>query len=220
VKKQREGFITMGQDKNTENDYRTGYGGYGRYTTPQQPGDTSSGQGGQAGSQQTNRQQGGYQQSSGGEQFEQQEYEGGAYQPPSSAKPRMSAYDPTSTGLSARTETILSYATWGLGGLVFFVIERKNRFARFHAAQSIVFFGGATILLGVLHLISIIPLLGFVLSVPLSFITTAVTIVAVLVWLLMIFLMYRGNNFRLPFVSGYADRLLDRFTSKKKKATA
>ena len=218
----------MGQDKNAENEYRTGYGGYGRYTTPQQPGDTSGGpqygqQGGQSGTQQSSQQQQGgsqqYQQSSYGQQFQQQKYEDSTYQPPSSAKPTMSAYGPTTTRLSARTETILSYATWGLVGLVFFLIERKNRFARFHAAQSIIFFGGASILLGVLHLISIIPLLGFVLSVPLSFISTAVAVVAFLVWLLMIFQMYRGNNFRLPFVSGYADRLLDRFTSKKKKST-
>lgn len=212
----------MGQDKNAENEYRTGYGGYGRYPTPQQPGDTKSGQqGGQSGTQQSSQQQQGgyqqYQQSSYGQQFQQQEYEDSTYQPPSSAVPTMSAYGPTSIPLSARTEAILSYALWWLGGLVFFVIERKNRFVRFHAAQSIIFFGGVSLLLAVLHLISIIPLLGFLLSVPISFISTIITIVAVVAWLFMMFQMYRGNNFRIPIVSGYAESLLDRFTSKKKK---
>jgi len=215
----------MGQDKNAENEYRTGYGGYGRYPTPQQPGDTKGGQqygqqGGQSGTQQSSQQQGGsqqYQQSSYGQQFQQQEYEDSTYQPPSSAAPTMSAYAPTSTPLSARTEAILGYALWWLGGLVFFVIERKNRFVRFHAAQSIIFFGGVSLLLAVLHLISIIPLLGFLLSVPISFISTIITIVAVVAWLFMMFQMYRGNNFRIPIVSGYAESLLDRFTSKKKK---
>ena len=114
----------MGQDKNAENEYRTGYGGYGRYTTPQQPGDTSGGpqygqQGGQSGTQQGSQQQQGgsrqYQQSSGGQQFQQQEYKDSTYQPPSSAVPTMSAYGPTTTPLSARTEAILGYALWWLG---------------------------------------------------------------------------------------------------------
>ena len=216
----------MGQDKNAENEYRTGYGGYGRYTTPRQPGDTSGGpqygqQGDQSGTQQSSQQQQGgsqqYQQSSGGQQFQQQEYKDSTYQPPSSAVPTMSAYGPTTTPLSARTEAILGYALWWLGGLVFFVIERKNRFVRFHAAQSFIFFGGISLLWGVLYLIGIIPLLGVLLSIPLSFISTIITVVAVVAWLFLMFQMYRGKNFRIPIVSGYADSLVDRFTSKKKK---
>ncbi|TMC19575.1 MAG: hypothetical protein E6J36_14290 [Chloroflexi bacterium] len=131
----------------------------------------------------------------------------------------MSAQGPTSTGLSARTEAILGYLFWWLGGLVFFVIERKNRFVRFHAAQSIIFFGGVSVLLEALHLISLIPLLGFLLYIPLSFASTIITVIAILTWLFMMFQMYRGRNFRIPIVSEYADRLVDRFTSKKRKAT-
>jgi len=207
----------MGQDKNSQNDYGTGYGGYGRYTTPQQPGTSSSNQ--QASQQQQGAyQQAGQQQSSSGQQYQRQEYEGGTYQPPSSAAPGMGSHGPTSMGLSARTEALLSYALWWVGGLVFFVIERKNRFVRFHAAQSIIFFGGVSVLLGVLHLISIIPLIGFLLALPIAFASNVVTIVAVIVWIFMLFQMYRGKNFRIPIVSGYADSLVDRFTSKKRKS--
>jgi uncharacterized membrane protein len=217
----------MGQDKDSESEYRTGYGGYGRYTTPQQPGDASSGQqygqqggqsgqSGQGGTQQSSQQQG-YQQSSYGQQFQQQEYADSTYQAPGSAAPTMSAYGPTTTPLSARTEAILSYALWWVGGLVFFLIERKNRFVRFHAAQSIIFFGAVSVLLGVLQLISIIPLLGFLLSVPISFASTIITIIAVATWLFMMIQMYRGKNVRIPIVSGYAESLLDRFTSKKNR---
>src|SRR5438045_1324967 len=80
--------IFMGQDKNSQDEYRTGYGGYGRYTAPQQPGSANtsgSGQqygqqsGGQQSSygQQGSQQQQGYQQSSYGQQYQQQEYEPG-----------------------------------------------------------------------------------------------------------------------------------------------
>ena len=223
----------MGQDKNSQDEYRTGYGGYGRYTTPQQPGSAntpgSGQQYGQQGGYQQGGQQGSQQQSSYGQQYQQQEYEPGStsntsntsstYQPPFSATQGISAQGPTSTGLSARTEAILGYLFWWLGGLVFFVIERKNRFVRFHAAQSIIFFGGVSVLLEALHLISIIPLLGILLSIPLSFASTIITVVAIITWLFMMFQMYRGRNFRIPIVSEYADRLVDRFTSKKRKAT-
>lgn len=230
----------MGQNKNSEEEYRTGYGGYGRYTTPQQPGSTNvpgSGQqygqqgGYQQAGQQGSQQQQGYQQSSYGQQYQQQEYEAGStsstssansagstYQPPFSATQGMSAQGPSSTGLSARTEAILSYLFWWLGGLVFFVIERKNRFVRFHAAQSIIFFGGVSVLLEVLHLITLIPLLGFLLYIPISFASTIITVIAIITWLFMMFQMYRGRNFRIPIVSGYADSLVNRFTSKKRKA--
>src|SRR5436309_14948962 len=133
----------MGQDKNSENEYRTGYGGYGRYTAPQQPGSANtpgSGQqygqqsGGQQGSQQTSygqqgsQQQQGYEQSSYGQQYQQQEYEPGStsntsstsntastYQPPLSATAGMTAQDSTSAGFSARTEAILAYPLWLVG---------------------------------------------------------------------------------------------------------
>ncbi len=213
----------MGQDKNAENEYRTGYGGYGRYTTPQQPGDATSGQQyGQGDTQQGGQQQGGsqqYQQPSYGQQFQQQEYADSTYQAPGSAAPTMSAFGPTTTPLSARIEAILSYGLWWVGGLAFFLIERKNRFVRFHAAQSIIFFGVVSVLLAVLQLISIIPLLGFLLSVPISFASTIITVIAVVTWLFMMVQMYRGKNVRIPIVSGYAESLLDRFTSKKKKST-
>jgi len=97
------------------------------------------------------------------------------------------------------------------------VIERKNRFVRFQAAQSIIFFGGVSIILEVLHLISIIPILGFLLSIPLGLVSGIITAVAILVWLFAMFQMYRGKNFRIPIVSGYAESLVDRFTSKKNR---
>src|SRR5437763_4158019 len=203
----------MGQDKNSENEYRTGYGGYGRYTAPQQPGSANTPGGGQqygqqSGGQQSSygqqgsQQQQGYQQSSYGQQYQQQEYEpgntsntGSTYQPPFSATQGMSAQGPTSTGLSARTEAILGYLFWWLGGLVFFVIERKDRIVRFHAAQSIIFFGGVSLLLEVLHRISLIQLIGVPLAIALSFAGTIITVIAIVTWLFMMFQMYRGRNF-------------------------
>src|SRR5215213_7378704 len=47
----------------------------------------------------------------------------------------------TSTGLAPRTAATLAYAAWWMTGLMFWVLEREDRFVRFHAAQAMVAFG-------------------------------------------------------------------------------
>ena len=193
----------MGQDPNQQGQYGRGYGGY---TQPPRPSDTFD-------SQQYGQQQGSYQQSSYGQQQQQQS---GTYQPPGSAARGTGAHDLTSTGLNARTEALLSYVLGWFSGLIFFVIERKNRFVRFHAAQSFIFFGIVSVVYIVIRLLSIIPVLGFLLSPVLGCATLILLIPAALIWVLLMIQAYRGVNFRLPIISGYADSLIDRFTSKKK----
>ena len=192
----------MGQDPNQQSQYGRGYGGY---TQPPRPSDTFD-------SQQYGQQQGSYQQSSYGQQQQQQS---GTYQPPGSAARGTGAHDPTSTGLNARTEALLSYVLGWFSGLIFFVIERKNRFVRFHAAQSFIFFGIVSVVYIVIRLLSIIPVLGFLLSPVLGCATLILLIPAALIWVLLMIQAYRGVNFRLPIISGYADSRIDRFTSKK-----
>ncbi|TMB90919.1 MAG: hypothetical protein E6J44_01790 [Chloroflexi bacterium] len=196
----------MGQDPNQQSQYGRGYGGY---TQPPRPSDTFD-------SQQYGQQQGSYQQSSYGQQQQQQS---GTYQPPGSAARGTGAHDPTSTGLNGRTEALLSYVLGWFSGLIFFVIERKNRFVRFHAAQSFIFFGIVSVVYIVIRLLSIIPVLGFLLSPVLGCATLILLIPAALIWVLLMIQAYRGVNFRLPIISGYADSLIDRFTSKKKRRT-
>ena len=194
----------MGQDPNQQSQYGRGYGGY---TPPPRPSDTFD-------SQQYGQQQGSSQQSSYGQQQQQQQY--GTYQPPSSAAGGSSAHNPTSTGLNGRTEALLSYLLGWLSGLIFFVVERKNRFVRFHAAQSFIFFGVVSVLYIVIRLLSIIPLLGFLLSPVLGCAILILLIPAALIWLLLMIQAYRGVTVRLPIVSGYAESLVTRFSSKKK----
>src|SRR5438094_10448805 len=144
----------MGQDNTSGDQYTGGYRG-----STSQPHDTYSSQ------QYGQSQQQGYQQSSYGQQ-QQQQYS--TYQPPKSAAEGSSAHDPTSTGMSARTEALLSNLFWWIGGLFFFLIERKNRFVRFHAAQSFLFFGAISLFYVlvrlIVYLISIIPILGGLLA--------------------------------------------------------
>jgi uncharacterized membrane protein len=209
----------MAQDPNQQGQYSSGYGGY-----TAQPGSTA---GNQQFGQQSGYQQGSYndQQSYYGQQQQQQQQQQyGSYQPPLSAADGRSAHDPTSTGLSGRTEALLSYLLGWVSGLIFFVIERKNRFVRFHAAQSIVFTGFVFVVYLVLrligYLVGIIPflggLLGFVVNPVLACLTFVVLIPAGLIWLFLMIQSYRGVTVRLPFFGNYAESLVERFTRKRK----
>ena len=208
----------MGQDNNSDNSYGTGYGGYGHYSGPSQPNNASSsydsqqyGQPGQAA--QTG---GSQQQQAPGQQWQQQTYSSATYEPPASTQ-GASPYDPTSTGLQAKTEALLSYLFGWFSGIIFLLIERKNRFVRFSAAQSTIFFGIVTVLYVLLRFISIIPILGFLLSPVIGFITFVGGIVVFLIWLFLMLQAYRGKTVRLPFISGYADNLVQLLTPKRKK---
>src|ERR1700731_1181174 len=47
---------------------------------------------------------------------------------------------PTSMKFNPRISAALSYVLWWITGLIFLVAERRNRFVRFHAIQSILTF--------------------------------------------------------------------------------
>src|SRR6266700_4125286 len=206
----------MAQDPNSQSQYGQGYSGY---TAPQTGNNQQYGYGQQSGSQ-VDDQASGYQEYSGSNQQsaygqqQQQQQQYGTYQPPQSATRARGgggAHDATSTGLNARNEAVFSYLLGWFSGLIFFFIERKNRFVRFHAAQSFITFGILFIVDLVLRLLGGIPILGFLLSPILGLMNFILIALGILLWLFLMFQAYRGKNFRLPIVSNYADSLVNRF---------
>lgn len=199
----------QGQDPNQQGQYPNQ--GYGGYTPPQpQPTDPYSGQQyGQPGGY--GQPQGGYQQQPGGYgqpggyqqpggNYGQQQYgQPGGYQQPFGA-PGTSA---TSIGLTQNTAAGLSYLFTWVSGLIIFLTEKQNRFVRFHAMQSILFFGGLTvlnILIGVVGAIGI-PFIGF-----LGWIVWPVWLVG---WIVLMINGFQGNYFKLPIVGDYAEKYVD-----------
>jgi len=89
----------------------------------------------------------------------------------------------------------LAYALGWITGLALLLIERENRFVRFHALQSTIVFGALCTLWFVGLSIPIIGwLISFMLIPPLS---------AVL-WVLLIVKAYRGQRFKLPLAGDIA----------------
>ena len=105
----------------------------------------------------------------------------------------------TSTGLEANLAAALSYLVGFVTGIIFLFVEKENRFVRFHAMQSTLLFAGI-VLLDVL--LQIVPLLGALVVV--FFVIPA----SAILWLLLMFKAYQGEEFKLPVVGQIAaDRI-------------
>jgi uncharacterized membrane protein len=102
----------------------------------------------------------------------------------------------TALGCDANVAAALAYLLGWISGLVILLMERQNRFVRFHALQSILVFGALSL---AWFLCLSIPILGwlisFILIPPLS---------AVL-WLLLMFKAYQGERFKLPIAGDIAE---------------
>jgi len=95
-------------------------------------------------------------------------------------------------GLEKNVASALCYVLGWVSGLFFFLAEKEDKTIRFHALQSIIFFG-------VLNVIVIIPFVGWTLS-------PFVGIVSLVGWILLLVKAYQGQVFRLPVVGNLAEK--------------
>ena len=102
----------------------------------------------------------------------------------------------TSIGMEANLAALLSYLFGVVTGLVFYLIEKDNKFVRFHAMQSIVAFGSLFVL-GVG--LGFIPIIGWALM-PFLWIANLV------LWVLLMVKAYQGEMFKLPIVGDIAEK--------------
>lgn len=163
-----------------------GYGGYsGQPQQPQQPQQPGYGQQDYSQPQQPYGQQ--------QQQYYQPPYGQSNYQQPYGATPSASG---STMGMSQNTAAGLSYVFGWVTGLIFFLMEKQNKFVRFHAMQSIIFFGS----LSVLNLV-----IGF-LPYPISILGYLLNVVGFIGWLVLLINGFQGKYFKLPVIGDYAEK--------------
>jgi uncharacterized membrane protein len=101
----------------------------------------------------------------------------------------------TSLGMKACTAGWLSYFGGWITGLIFLLLEKENRFVRFHAMQSLIFFGAMNILTTVFNAI---PFLRFV--------GGGLGIVSFVCWIVLMVAAGRGRYYKLPLIGDYAEQ--------------
>ena len=106
----------------------------------------------------------------------------------------------TSMGMEQNVAGLLCYLVGWVTGLVFFLMEKENRFVRFHAMQSIVVSGVLTILALVLSPIMVVAPLVAVLVWPVFY------VVVMVLWVVLMLKAYRNEMFKVPWAGNFAEK--------------
>ena len=102
----------------------------------------------------------------------------------------------TSTGLAENVAGLLCYVLGWITGIIFLLLEKENKFVRFHAFQSIYVFGVLTIASIILGWI---PVLGFLLS-------SVISIIGFILWIVLMIKAYQGYKYKLPWAGDFAEK--------------
>lgn len=100
------------------------------------------------------------------------------------------------TGLEPNIAGLLCYVLGWVSGLVFLLLEKKDKFVRFHAIQSIIVFGAMSVLYAVLFWI---PIIGWVFG-------YLICALAFVLWILLMVKAYRGHMYKVFIAGGIAEK--------------
>ncbi len=101
-----------------------------------------------------------------------------------------------SCGVQANVAALLCYSLGWITGLIMYLVEKENKFVRFHAMQSMVLFGGLNLVCLVL---GFIPVIGWML-IPL------VGLLTVVLWILLMVKSYQGEKIKMPVAGDIAEK--------------
>jgi len=102
----------------------------------------------------------------------------------------------TGLGLPSNVTATLAYVFGAVSGVILLMIERDDKFVRFHAWQSVLTFLGALL---VSLLVTSFPVFGGLLN-------AAFTAGLVALWVLLMVKAFAGERFKLPYVGEIAER--------------
>jgi len=105
----------------------------------------------------------------------------------------------TALGINENIAGLLCYVLGWVTGIVFLVLEKENKFVRFHAMQSLATFLSLFVITMVL---GIIPILGWIIS-------TLLWILGLILWLLLMYKAFKGEMFKLPVAGDFAEKQIN-----------
>ena len=122
--------------------------------------------------------------------------------PPPPPQPAPMGGTPSAAGSNKKTYTILAYLLGWLTGLIFLFVGKDDPDVKWNAANSIVIFGGLSIVNLILSFIPVVNVLTFV-----------VLVVGFIYWVIFMFRALQGAGERIPapgiapYINKYVDQL-------------
>ena len=111
-------------------------------------------------------------------------------------KAKVAKKEKTSLNLDENVEALLRYVLGWVSGLIFLLLEKKSKFVKFHAMQSLIIFLAITV---ISVLVGWLPVLGVIFS-------TLIGLLAFILWILLMVKAYQGEKYKLPIVGDIAER--------------
>ena len=110
--------------------------------------------------------------------------------------------------MSANVAGLLCYVAVWITGIIFVVLEKKSKFVKFHAWQSIMTFGALTVVQIILSIIGAIAVATF------SFglwefahvLGIIVWVISVGLWIVLMLLAYQGKMWKVPLAGNWAEK--------------
>jgi uncharacterized membrane protein len=97
----------------------------------------------------------------------------------------------------------LTYLLWFVTGVIFLLIEKKDKFIRFHAYQSTATF---IIVVGLL-------IFGLILS-PIPFLGALFNLIVwmggIILWIVLMYRAFQGEKYKLPYVGQWAEKQVEK----------
>ncbi len=112
----------------------------------------------------------------------------------------------TSSGLSENTKGMLCYLFGWLGGIVFLLIEKENKFVRFHAIQSVITFLILMILSIAVQPTSYYDQFSGTYRYSDATLSYFVSLLTLILWVVLMYKAYQGEKFKLPIIGDFAEK--------------
>jgi uncharacterized membrane protein len=127
--------------------------------------------------------------------------------PPNFESSSNSVAGKSSTGLDANVAALLAYLFSWVSGLIFLVVEKENRFVRFHAMQSVLL-GAAAMLcfFGLSVITSVMAFMSLTLATIFSLLGSLIGLAFFAITIVCMIKAYQSQQFRLPIIGDIAAR--------------
>ncbi len=115
------------------------------------------------------------------------------------------------SGLAPNVAAALSYVLGFVTGLIFILIERENRFVRFHAFQSLIYSVAWIVLVVAWNILTAIigmasAVLGLIVGLIGILFWLVIGLGAFVLWIVLIIKAYQGQTFKLPVIGDMAEK--------------
>ena len=133
---------------------------------------------------------------------------------PACGAPQAAGVSPANAGVQSQMDEkiagLLCYVLGWVTGLIFFIID-KRPFVQFHAKQSIVVFGGLTVIRIILGMFIGVTMFGggwgFTGWTLAGSIFGLIGLVGLVLWILLMIKAYQGERFRVPVAADLAEQI-------------